>query len=88
MSEFRVCIQTDPFLLPVGTYIHTAQCSEYTATHTIYAHQSLVHLLAFHITIARSTLKTKPITVNLHTQFTPESPDLDLQKGPDFLRAQ
>ncbi|XP_025031591.1 protein-glucosylgalactosylhydroxylysine glucosidase isoform X3 [Python bivittatus] len=70
-----------------GTYIHTAQCSEYTATHTIYAHQSLLHLLAFSITISRSALETKPITVNLHTQFTPESPDLDLQKGPDFLGA-
>ncbi|XP_026547631.1 protein-glucosylgalactosylhydroxylysine glucosidase-like isoform X3 [Notechis scutatus] len=71
-----------------GTYIHTAQCSEHSATHRIYAHRSLIHLLAFSVTIARSAPEAKPIKVNLHTQFKPESPDLDLQKGPDFLGAQ
>uniref|UniRef100_A0A8D2IL37 Protein-glucosylgalactosylhydroxylysine glucosidase n=2 Tax=Varanus komodoensis TaxID=61221 RepID=A0A8D2IL37_VARKO len=70
-----------------GTYIHTIQCPSYTATHRIYAHHSLVHLLAFSITIQRSTLEGQPITVNLQSQFTPKSPDLDLHRGPDFQDA-
>ncbi|XP_048339346.1 protein-glucosylgalactosylhydroxylysine glucosidase isoform X2 [Sphaerodactylus townsendi] len=67
-----------------GTYIHTIQSSHYTVTHRIYAHHSLVHLLAFSITIQKSALQTEPVTVNLHTQFTPKSPDLDLHRGADF----
>uniref|UniRef100_A0A670HNX9 Protein-glucosylgalactosylhydroxylysine glucosidase n=1 Tax=Podarcis muralis TaxID=64176 RepID=A0A670HNX9_PODMU len=70
-----------------GTYIHTIQAPGYTAIHRIYAHQSLVHLLAFSITIQRSTLEGEPIIVNLQTQFTPESPDLDLHRGADFQGA-
>ncbi|XP_061465855.1 protein-glucosylgalactosylhydroxylysine glucosidase isoform X2 [Rhineura floridana] len=71
----------------LGTYSHTIQASDCTATHRIYAHQSLVQLLAFSITIQRSALEGQPITVTLQTQFTPESPDLDLHRGPDFQGA-
>nr|XP_034958827.1 protein-glucosylgalactosylhydroxylysine glucosidase-like [Zootoca vivipara] len=69
-----------------GIYIHTIQASGYT--HRIYAHQSLVHLLAFSVTIQRSTLEGEPIAVNLQNQFTPKSPDLDLHRGADFQGAQ
>ncbi|KAH0621050.1 hypothetical protein JD844_022060 [Phrynosoma platyrhinos] len=71
----------------IRTYIHSIQSLDYTATHRIYAHHSLVHLVAFSITIQRSTLSAEPITVNLHTQFAPESPDLDLHRGADFQGA-
>ncbi|XP_053142693.1 protein-glucosylgalactosylhydroxylysine glucosidase [Hemicordylus capensis] len=70
-----------------GTYVHMIQCSGYTATHKIYAHHSLVHLLAFSITIQKSTLEPQPITVNLQAQFTPMSPDLDLHRKADFQGA-
>ncbi|XP_066467270.1 protein-glucosylgalactosylhydroxylysine glucosidase isoform X1 [Tiliqua scincoides] len=70
-----------------GTFSHAIQSPDYIATHRIYAHQSLVHLLAFNITIQRSSLKSKPITMTLDTQFMPESPDLDLHRGIDFQGA-
>ncbi|XP_062823571.1 protein-glucosylgalactosylhydroxylysine glucosidase isoform X1 [Anolis carolinensis] len=70
-----------------GTYTHTIKSFDYTATHRIYAHHSITHLVAFSITIQRSTLNAQPITVNLQAQFTPESPDLDLHAGPDFQGA-
>ncbi|XP_039391617.1 protein-glucosylgalactosylhydroxylysine glucosidase isoform X2 [Mauremys reevesii] len=71
-----------------GTFSHLLQLPGYTATHRIYAHHSLVHLLAFSITIKRSTTKGPPVTVQLQMQFTPQSRDLDLHKGQDFQGAQ
>ncbi|XP_053880823.1 protein-glucosylgalactosylhydroxylysine glucosidase isoform X4 [Malaclemys terrapin pileata] len=71
-----------------GTFSHLLQSPGYTATHRIYAHHSLVHLLAFSITIKRSTIKGPPVTVQLQMQFTPQSRDLDLHKGQDFQGAQ
>ncbi|XP_024064067.1 protein-glucosylgalactosylhydroxylysine glucosidase [Terrapene carolina triunguis] len=71
-----------------GTFSHLLQSPGYTATHRIYAHHSLVHLLAFSITIKRSTTKGPPVTVQLQMQFTPQSRDLDLHKGQDFQGAQ
>ncbi|KAH1172401.1 hypothetical protein KIL84_008019 [Mauremys mutica] len=71
-----------------GTFSHLVQLPGYTATHRIYAHHSLVHLLAFSITIKRSTTKGPPVTVQLQMQFTPQSRDLDLHKGQDFQGAQ
>ncbi|XP_065260223.1 protein-glucosylgalactosylhydroxylysine glucosidase [Emys orbicularis] len=71
-----------------GTFSHLLQSPGYTATHRIYAHHSLVHLLAFSITIKRSTTKGPPVTVQLQMQFTPQSRDLDLHKGQDFQGVQ
>ncbi|XP_015269413.1 PREDICTED: acid trehalase-like protein 1 [Gekko japonicus] len=81
--------QSETFSLDTrtGTYIHTIQSPGYTATHRIYAHRSLVHLLAFSITIQKSPLQTQPVTVNLQAQFVPKSPDLDLHRGTDFQGA-
>lgn len=70
-----------------GTFIHKLQSTNYTATHRIYAHHSLVHLMAFSITIRRSAGISQPITVQLQTPFVPKSQDLDLQEGPDFQGA-
>lgn len=71
-----------------GTFSHVLQSTEYAATHQIYAHRSLVHLMAFSITIQRSAHATQPITVQLQTPFVPKSQDLDLSRGPDFQGAQ
>uniref|UniRef100_A0A8C4Y686 Protein-glucosylgalactosylhydroxylysine glucosidase n=1 Tax=Gopherus evgoodei TaxID=1825980 RepID=A0A8C4Y686_9SAUR len=71
-----------------GTFSHLLQLPGYTTTHRIYAHHSLVHLLAFSITIKRSTTKGPPVTVQLQMQFKPQSRDLDLHKGQDFQGAQ
>jgi len=71
-----------------GTFSHVLQSADYTATHQIYAHRSLVHLMAFSITIRRSAHTTQPITVQLQTPFAPKSQDLDLKQGPDFQGAQ
>uniref|UniRef100_A0A8D0FU52 Protein-glucosylgalactosylhydroxylysine glucosidase n=1 Tax=Strix occidentalis caurina TaxID=311401 RepID=A0A8D0FU52_STROC len=55
-----------------GTFSHVLQAADYTATHQIYAHHSLVHLMAFNITIRRAAHATQPITVQLQSPFVPE----------------
>ncbi|NXI02896.1 PGGHG glucosidase, partial [Pachycephala philippinensis] len=70
-----------------GTFRHTIQCPGYTATHQLYAHHSLVHLMAFSITIRRLDGSTHPVTVQLQSLFVPQSQDLDLTPGPDFQGA-
>uniref|UniRef100_A0A493SSN0 Protein-glucosylgalactosylhydroxylysine glucosidase n=1 Tax=Anas platyrhynchos platyrhynchos TaxID=8840 RepID=A0A493SSN0_ANAPP len=70
-----------------GTFSHVLQSTDYTATHQIYAHHSLVHLMAFSITIRQSAHTGQPITVQLQTPFVPKSQDLDLHQGPDFQGA-
>ncbi|KAM4899287.1 protein-glucosylgalactosylhydroxylysine glucosidase [Sylvia borin] len=70
-----------------GTFSHTIQSPGYTATHQLYAHHSLVHLMASSITIRRLDGSTHPITVQLRSLFVPQSQDLDLRPGPDFQGA-
>ncbi|NXL81052.1 PGGHG glucosidase, partial [Leptocoma aspasia] len=70
-----------------GTFSHTIQSPGYTATHQLYAHHSLVHLMASSITIRRLDGSTHPVTVQLRSTFVPWSQDLDLTPGPDFQGA-
>ncbi|XP_053923592.1 protein-glucosylgalactosylhydroxylysine glucosidase isoform X2 [Cuculus canorus] len=70
-----------------GTFSHELQTTDCTATQQIYAHHSLVNLMAFSITIRRSAHTTQPITIQLQTPFVPQSQDLDLHQGPDFQGA-
>lgn len=81
---------TDSFSLSTqtGTFTHILQCPEFNVTQQIFAHRSHVHLIAFSIVITRSGASSQPITVSLQTAFKPESPDLSLQRGPDFQGAQ
>ncbi|KAM6408002.1 protein-glucosylgalactosylhydroxylysine glucosidase [Rhynochetos jubatus] len=70
-----------------GTFSHVLRSAEYAATHQVYAHRSLVHLMAFSITLRRAAPATRPVTVQLQTPFVPTSRDLDLHRGPDFQGA-
>ncbi|NXL84072.1 PGGHG glucosidase, partial [Alectura lathami] len=70
-----------------GTFSHVLRSLGYTATHQIYAHHSLVHLMAFSITIRRTACASQPVTVQLQSAFVPKSQDLDLHQGPDFQGA-
>ncbi|NXK87366.1 PGGHG glucosidase, partial [Formicarius rufipectus] len=70
-----------------GTFSHTIQTAGYMATQQLYAHHSLVHLMAFSITIQRLDRSTHPVTIQLQTSFVPQSQDLDLTLGPDFQGA-
>ncbi|NXP35484.1 PGGHG glucosidase, partial [Leiothrix lutea] len=70
-----------------GTFSHTIQSPGYTATHQLYAHHSLVHLMVSSITIRRLDGSTYPVTVQLQSLFVPQSQDLDLSPGPDFQGA-
>ncbi|NXJ77509.1 PGGHG glucosidase, partial [Trogon melanurus] len=70
-----------------GTFSHVLQSADYAATHQLYAHHSLIHLMAFSITIQRSARTARPVTVQLQTPFVPKSQDLDLNQGPDFQGA-
>nr|BAR88294.1 protein-glucosylgalactosylhydroxylysine glucosidase [Gallus gallus] len=82
-----VPVETFTLNTRTGTFSHKLESSSYTATHQIYAHHSLVHLMAFSITIRRSAGTSQPITVQLQAPFVPKSQDLDLQQGPDFQGA-
>ncbi|XP_057173320.1 protein-glucosylgalactosylhydroxylysine glucosidase isoform X8 [Ursus arctos] len=44
--------------------------------------------MAFSVSITRVAVGTWPITVLLRSNFSPESPDLDLHLGPDFQGAR
>uniref|UniRef100_A0A8D2MBJ1 Protein-glucosylgalactosylhydroxylysine glucosidase n=1 Tax=Zonotrichia albicollis TaxID=44394 RepID=A0A8D2MBJ1_ZONAL len=70
-----------------GTFSHTIQCPGYTATQQLYAHHSLVHLMASSVTIRRLDGSTHPVTVQLQSLFMPQSQDLHLSSGPDFQGA-
>ncbi|NWT76103.1 PGGHG glucosidase, partial [Prunella himalayana] len=70
-----------------GTFSHTIQSPGYEATHQLYAHHSLVHLMAFSVTIRRLDSSTHPITIQLQSLFVPHSQDLHLTPGPDFQGA-
>ncbi|NXY00489.1 PGGHG glucosidase, partial [Centropus bengalensis] len=70
-----------------GTFSHEVRAAVCTATQQIYAHHSLVNLMAFSITVRRLPHTTQPITVQLQTPFVPKSQDLDLHQGPDFQGA-
>uniref|UniRef100_A0A8C3J9S5 Protein-glucosylgalactosylhydroxylysine glucosidase n=1 Tax=Calidris pygmaea TaxID=425635 RepID=A0A8C3J9S5_9CHAR len=70
-----------------GTFSHELRSTDYLATQHIYAHHSLVHLMAFSITIRRLAPTTRPISVQLQAPFVPKSQDLDLKQGPDFQGA-
>ncbi|OXB74380.1 UNVERIFIED_CONTAM: hypothetical protein H355_002445, partial [Colinus virginianus] len=83
-----VPVETFTLNTRTGTFSHMLQSPSYTATHQIYAHHSLVHLMAFSITIQRPAGTSQPVTVQLQTPFVPTSQDLDLQRGPDFQGAQ
>ncbi|XP_068050538.1 protein-glucosylgalactosylhydroxylysine glucosidase isoform X3 [Anomalospiza imberbis] len=83
------CSPAESFTLNTwtGTFSHTIQSPGYTATHQLYAHHSLVHLMAFSVTIRRLDGSTHPITVQLQSLFVPRSQDLHLIPGPDFQGA-
>ncbi|XP_055987798.1 protein-glucosylgalactosylhydroxylysine glucosidase isoform X1 [Sorex fumeus] len=71
-----------------GSFLHTLEGSSFRASQCIYAHRTLPHVLAFSVSITRLAEGRCPITVLLQTPFSPESPDLDLQLGPDFRGAR
>ncbi|NXD14494.1 PGGHG glucosidase, partial [Nothocercus nigrocapillus] len=70
-----------------GTFSHVLESADYTATHQIYAHRSLVHLMAFSITIQRAAHARQPIVLQLQVPLVLKSQDLDLHEGPDFQGA-
>ncbi|NWI10896.1 PGGHG glucosidase, partial [Crypturellus soui] len=70
-----------------GTFSHVLRSADCTATQQIYAHHSLVHLMAVSVTIQRAARATQPIELQLQAPLALKSPDLDLHRGPDFQGA-
>ncbi|XP_072495684.1 protein-glucosylgalactosylhydroxylysine glucosidase isoform X2 [Notamacropus eugenii] len=71
-----------------GTFLHTLRGPDFLASHRIYAHRVLTHLLVSSVCIARLGSTGQPITLQLQADFTPHSDDLALQQGPDFRGAR
>lgn len=71
-----------------GSFLHTLEGAGFRASQRVYAHRRLPHVLACSVSIARSALGSRPVTVPLRSAFSPESPDLDLHLGPDFQGAR
>lgn len=71
-----------------GCFLHTLEGSSFQATQCLYAHRTLPHVLASHLSITRLDEGCEPITILLRSAFSPESPDLDLHLGPDFQGAR
>ncbi|XP_013358363.1 PREDICTED: acid trehalase-like protein 1 isoform X1 [Chinchilla lanigera] len=78
---------TETFVLDTntGSFLHTMEGPSFRASQRIYAHRTLPHVLAFRVCVARVAADSRPIRVLLWSAFSPESPDLDLHLGPDFL---
>lgn len=73
---------------PAGSFLHTVEDSGFRASQRIYAHRTLPHVLACSVSLTRLAAGSRPITVLLRSAFSPESPDLALQLGPDFRGAR
>lgn len=71
-----------------GSFLHTVEDSGFRASQRIYAHRTLPHVLACSVSLTRLAAGSRPITVLLRSAFSPESPDLALQLGPDFRGAR
>ncbi|XP_036619598.1 protein-glucosylgalactosylhydroxylysine glucosidase isoform X2 [Trichosurus vulpecula] len=71
-----------------GTFLHTLRGPDFLASHRIYAHRVLPHLLVSSVSIGRLGSSSQPITVHLQADFTPHSADLALHQGPDFRGAR
>ncbi|XP_043825648.1 protein-glucosylgalactosylhydroxylysine glucosidase [Dromiciops gliroides] len=71
-----------------GTFLHTLQSPDFLASHRVYAHRVLPHLLVSSVSISRVGSTRQPVTVRLRADFTPHSPDLALHLGPDFRGAR
>lgn len=81
---------TETFVLDTntGSFQHTLEGPSSRASQRIYAHRTLPHVLAVSVSLTRLATGHRPITVLLQSAFSPESPDLDLQLGPDFKGAR
>ncbi|XP_012589810.1 PREDICTED: acid trehalase-like protein 1 [Condylura cristata] len=65
-----------------GSFLHTLEGPTFWASHRIYAHRTLPHVLASSVSIARRATGCGAVTVLLRSTFSPESPDLALRLGP------
>ncbi|XP_074086767.1 protein-glucosylgalactosylhydroxylysine glucosidase [Macrotis lagotis] len=72
-----------------GTFLHTLRGPGFLASHRLYAHRTLPHLLVSSVSIGRlGSSAGQPITVGLQVDFSPHSLDLALHLGPDFQGAR
>ncbi|XP_014651294.1 PREDICTED: acid trehalase-like protein 1 isoform X2 [Ceratotherium simum simum] len=81
---------TESFVLDTstGSFLHALEGPSFRASQRIYAHRTLPHVLAFSVSITRVAAGSWPVSVLLRSAFSPESPDLYLYQGPDFLGAR
>ncbi|XP_074128610.1 protein-glucosylgalactosylhydroxylysine glucosidase [Sminthopsis crassicaudata] len=71
-----------------GTFLHSLRGRDFWASHRIYAHRALPHLLVSSVSVGRAGPSSLPVTVPLRAEFRPHSPDLALHLGPDFRGAR
>ncbi|XP_056657000.1 protein-glucosylgalactosylhydroxylysine glucosidase [Monodelphis domestica] len=72
-----------------GTFVHSLQGADFWARQRVYAHRALPRLLVLSVDLGRCGPSTgRPITVRLQADFSPHSPDVALQAGPDFRGAR
>ncbi|XP_037694720.1 protein-glucosylgalactosylhydroxylysine glucosidase isoform X4 [Choloepus didactylus] len=81
---------TETFALDTntGSFLHTLEAPVFRASQRIYAHRTLPHVLVCSVTVTRLAAGCQPIMVQLQVAFSPASPDLDLQLGPDLQGAR
>ncbi|XP_037694719.1 protein-glucosylgalactosylhydroxylysine glucosidase isoform X3 [Choloepus didactylus] len=70
------------------SFLHTLEAPVFRASQRIYAHRTLPHVLVCSVTVTRLAAGCQPIMVQLQVAFSPASPDLDLQLGPDLQGAR
>ncbi|XP_078001372.1 protein-glucosylgalactosylhydroxylysine glucosidase-like [Glandiceps talaboti] len=65
-----------------GVFFHRINTPDVTVEQRVYAHQYYTRLLVNDVIISRQSQSTYPITVNLKTNYGPESNDIDFKKSP------
>ncbi|XP_077977259.1 protein-glucosylgalactosylhydroxylysine glucosidase-like [Glandiceps talaboti] len=65
-----------------GVFFHRISTPDVTVEQRVYAHQYYTRLLVNDVIITRQSQSTYPITVNLQTNYGPESNDIDFKMSP------
>ncbi|XP_036390438.1 protein-glucosylgalactosylhydroxylysine glucosidase isoform X1 [Megalops cyprinoides] len=67
-----------------GVFMHSVCTASVCATQTFYAHRHYSNMLVMEVMLVRQVTTEEPITVELHSSFTPYSDDIVFHSGPDY----
>ncbi|KAM6960750.1 protein-glucosylgalactosylhydroxylysine glucosidase [Aplochiton taeniatus] len=67
-----------------GVFTHSLSTANFTASQSLYAHRYFSNLMVMEVLLVRQGALEEPITLKLHSSFTPHSKDIAFQIAPDY----